>query len=278
LGGVVFAAFSKGSGLRLAKKVAVVMGGSFGWGRAASRRLAREGATVLIVDGDKPRVETACEEIRREGGRAEAIACEPDDFPALKAVAAQLKADGRHVDVLVTHYMRLDWHSVEDCEIDAFERVVRFNLVGPLIATKAFLPLLKESGNGSVIHIGSVDGLFGSPRVPSYSASKGGLVPLTHIMSYEFAPFNIRVNTIASAQTNQIAPADMPASNQLGFEGFPGAAYMKQLNDATPLKRFGTPEEWAGSIAFLASDDSAYVTGTVMVVDCGRTAITPGTP
>jgi NAD(P)-dependent dehydrogenase (short-subunit alcohol dehydrogenase family) len=115
--------------------------------------------------------------------------------------------------------------------------VTLFNLVGPVKAVKAFLPLLKKGKNASIVHLGSVDGLFGAALVPSYSAAKGGLVPLTHIMAYEFARYDIRVNTIATCGTIEMPRLDEDKDAPLGIRGFPGGEYMRRLNAATPLKR-----------------------------------------
>jgi NAD(P)-dependent dehydrogenase (short-subunit alcohol dehydrogenase family) len=255
----------------------VVVGGGAGWGRAISKRLASDGAEVLVVDANPTHVAETCDEIAAGGGRCERFVCPIDDARALNELASQWLDRGRTIDALVTCYMDLDWTSIEDCEIADFERVVLFNLVGPVKATKAWLPLLRRAAGASILHVGSVDGLLGSPRVPSYSASKGGLVPLTHVMAYEFAKYDIRVNAIASAQTVQLPRTQDVASSSIGYRGFPGSDYMAQLNEATPLKRYGPLTDWAGAAAFLVSDDAAYVTGSVLVVDCGRTAITAGT-
>ncbi|MGH6979322.1 MAG: SDR family NAD(P)-dependent oxidoreductase, partial [Brevundimonas sp.] len=180
------------------------------------------------------------------------------------------------LDALVTCYVDIEWSSIENADLEAFDRVLLFNLGGPVKATKACLPLLKRAAGGSIVHIGSVDGLFGAPGVPSYSASKGGLKPLTHVMAYEFAPYDIRVNTVATCQTIELSDSFIETAAR-AYKGFPGGAYMRQLNDATPLKRKGPLTDWAGAVAFLVSDDAAYVTGEVLIVDCGRTMLTPGT-
>jgi NAD(P)-dependent dehydrogenase (short-subunit alcohol dehydrogenase family) len=264
----------------LAGRTAVVVGGGSGWGRAAAVRLAREGAHVAVVDAAAEQVRQVVDVITAEGNSGTGFTCDPADHPGLVAVEGQLTGGRGTVDVLVNNHMHLYWASIEEGDVEEFAAIVRFNLVGPVASTKAFLPALKRAGRGSIVHLGSVDGLYGNPRVPSYSASKGGVVPLTHVMAYEFAPFDIRVNAIASAQTNQVtSDTSTHTLNQLppGWERFPGDWYTQQLADATPLKRYGSPEEWAGPIAFLASDDAAYVTGSVLVVDCGRTGLTPGT-
>lgn len=246
------------------------------WGRAAAKRLALDGAEVLVMDPNAAWVEQTCDDIKAQGGRCEAVVIDIADFIALDAWARERLEQGGRLDALVTCYLDIDWSSIENADIEAFERVLVFNLAGPVKATKAFLPLLKRGESASIVHVGSVDGIFGAPAVPSYSAAKGGLAPLTHIMAYEFARYDIRVNTVASCQTIEL-PAALADSAARAYRGLPGGAYLKQLNDATPLKRKGPLTDWAGAISFLVSSDASFVTGAVLVVDCGRTIITPGT-
>jgi NAD(P)-dependent dehydrogenase (short-subunit alcohol dehydrogenase family) len=245
---------------------------------AICKRLAAEGAYVLIIDPDPYWVQTLESLIKGNGGRCEGHIVEIGNFEALEGLARGWLHEGKVLDALVTCYLDIEWQSIENGDITAFERVVLFNLVGPVKSTKAFLPLLKRAQSASIVHIGSVDGLLGAPAVPSYSTSKGGLVPLTHVSAYELAPYGIRVNTIASCQTIE-APREMlaPGGAPIAFHGFPGPGYLAQLNAATPLKRQGPLSDWAGAVVFLVSTDAAYVTGAVLVVDCGRTVITPGT-
>lgn len=257
--------------LCLSGRRAVVVGGAVGWGAAASRRLAEEGADVIVVDW---RCEAAEALVDGSAGRISFVQAAIDDSGAMIDAAATVNKYS--IDILVTHYMDLDWASVEECRVEDFARVVQHNLVGPVLATKAFLPALKRSNAGSIIHITSIDGVHGSPRVPSYSASKGGIIPLTHVMAFEFAPQNIRVNAIATGQTLQVSEEEKARSIAI-FKGFPGGDYVDQLNAATPLKRSGSLRDWAGTVVFLASDYSSHMTGSVMVVDCGRLTITPGT-
>jgi NAD(P)-dependent dehydrogenase (short-subunit alcohol dehydrogenase family) len=246
------------------------------WGRAAAKRLALDGAEVLVMDPNEAWVRQTCDEIIAQGGRCQGVSLDIADFAALDAWARERSEQRGALDALVTCYLDIDWNSIEHADIDAFERVLLFNLAGPVKATKAFLPLLKRAEGASIVHIGSVDGIFGAPAVPSYSTSKGGLGPLTHIMAYEFARYDIRVNTVASCQTIEL-PAELMDTAAKAYRGLPGGAYMKQLNDATPLKRKGPLTDWAGAISFLVSADASFVTGSVLVVDCGRTIITPGT-
>jgi NAD(P)-dependent dehydrogenase (short-subunit alcohol dehydrogenase family) len=277
---------------RFEGKVAVVVGGASGHGRATSLRLAQEHAEVFVIDGDEGDVEATCSDIISRGGHARGATAVLDDAKALQEVANQWAVDLGTVHVLVTNYVTLEWGSFEECPIEEFERVVKFTLVGPAAATKVFLPMLKEARGGSIVHIGSIDGLFGNPRAVPYSTAKAGLGPFTRITAREFAQFDIRVNTIATGQTNQVTAEELDtgsyqdsapsltattATSEGGVSRYPGSWYLEQLARATPLKRNGPPEEWAGTIAFLASDDASYVSGSIVTVDCARTGLTTGT-
>jgi NAD(P)-dependent dehydrogenase (short-subunit alcohol dehydrogenase family) len=207
-------------------------------GRACADRFTDEGADVVAIDE---------------------ATCDIADVVSLDRVA---ESSGPKVGVLVNCHFALDWSSIESLDVDAWERSIRVNLLGPVICTKAFLPLLRAAGSASVVHLGSIDGTLGNPAVPAYSVAKGGLVPLTHVMAHEFAAYGIRVNCVARA-----AVADNP----------PEAPGSDDVLSATPLGRAAEPQEVAAAVAFLASEDAAYVTGTILTVDGGRSGLTPGT-
>jgi NAD(P)-dependent dehydrogenase (short-subunit alcohol dehydrogenase family) len=171
---------------------------------------------------------------------------------------------GDRVDVLVNAQNVLHWTSIEDSSAAQWNEALRTNLLGPIMSAKAFLPLLKKADPGAIVLIGSVDGTLGNARVPTYSVSKGGLVPLTHVMADEFAAFGIRVNCVARA-----AVAADPPNEEI-------ARQISRTIEATPLRRAATPHEVASAVAMLACADLSYVTGTVLVVDGGRTGLTPG--
>jgi NAD(P)-dependent dehydrogenase (short-subunit alcohol dehydrogenase family) len=218
-------------------RTAVVVGVGNPVGRACAERLAADGARVVEID------ESTC------------------DIAAETSIAPFLARCGPEAHVLVNCHFAVDWTTVEDSDYALWERSIRINLLGPLVCTKVFLPLLRAAGSASVVHLGSIDGTLGNPRVPAYSAAKGGLVPLTHVMAHEFAGYGIRVNCVARA----------------AVVGHPAVPAPEALLRATPLARAAEPAEVAAAVAFLASDDSAYITGTVLTVDGGRSGITPGT-
>jgi len=277
--------------MRMDGQTAVVVGAGTGHGIASALRLALEGARVHVIDSDQQQVDAVVAMISDAGGDACGHRAAIADLAELTKVAAIVAEDSEAVHALVNHHLMIEWGTFEQIDLEHFAEIVRFSLLGPAAATRAFLPMLKAAGGASIVHLGSIDGLFGNPLSVAYSAAKGGLGPLTHIMAREFAPFDIRVNVIATGQTNQVsakvldggtyqdsaASMTATAASPAGTSRFPGNWYMEQLAHATPLKRSGPPEEWAGMLAFLASKDSSYVTGQVMIVDCGRTGLTPGT-
>jgi len=189
---------------------------------------------------------------------------------AARTVAEACEAQWGKLDVLVYCAAAMDfWEEGQDTVAD-WEAVVRVNLLGPVAYTKALLPLLRRSDAGAIVYLGSIDGLLGNPRFPAYSASKGGLVPLTHVMAHDCAP--IRVNCVAAAAISQVGLGDLqpPWLGELFSES-------SSVLEQTPLGRYARPEDVASVVLFLASDDAAYVTGAVLPVDGGRTAFTPGT-
>ena len=254
--------------MRFTGQCAAVVGGGEEIGLATVRRLASEGADVVVIDADSGLVEGACRDAEGSGARALAFTVSLGDPSAAGRVAVACAEQGVQVDVLVNSQNQVPWSSIEHGDLAQWEEALRVNLTGPYVWTQAFLPQLKVSGHGSVVNIGSVDGIFGNPNIPGYSVSKGGLVPLTHVMSYELASYGVRVNLIGRVATT---------GGRSRIEGHVDVdAYLQKLVDATPLGRLGSPEETAAAVAFLSSREASYITGATLVVDGGRTAVTNG--
>ena len=252
---------------RLNGLVAVVIGVGSSIGSACAVRFASSGAKILAVDPNPVAAEEVASTINSSGG--EAVAC-------TAAIGSGADVD-RVVTVCEHAWQRLDVLMNCSAEMDAldadgttnnWESVLRTNLLDPILYTERMLPLLKRSGGASVIYLSSIDGLRGNPNVPAYSVSKGGLVTLVRVLAGRHGGDRIRFNCIASGgilQTPRRARNDRPIAD---------GSLLLQL---TPLRRMARPSDIASAALFFASPESEYVTGTVLAVDGGRIAVTPGT-
>ncbi len=232
-------------------------------GAVFAREFARRGASVWVVDPDRGALTKLVEEIEAQGGSANYVVADASDFDALTGAAQACAREVGAVHALVNCHSEPEMCTIEDSTPQAWQKSITTNLLGPVYASKAFLPLLKKAGGASVVHVGSIDGTLGNPHIPIYSAAKGGLVPLTHVMADEFAAYGVRVNCVARGMMLE--------------RGAPAHARFAPLVAQTPLGRPAYPDEIASVVCFLASDASAYVNGVVLPVDGGRTGITPGT-
>jgi NAD(P)-dependent dehydrogenase (short-subunit alcohol dehydrogenase family) len=249
---------------------AVVVGVADVIGRAVAAAFAADDdmGLVVVVDPSEEAARAAADAVESAGGRARWFVADVADLGAMAQVAAAVAAEASAVAVLVNSHFGIDWTLLRDSTMEAWERVVRTNVLGPVAATKAFLPLLEAAGGAggaAIVHLGSIDGFQGNPKVPSYSASKGAIPALTHVMADELAAAGIRVNCVARAAVAD--PSIVAAS--------PGL--QEQAMACTPLARPARPEEVASVVRFLAGPGSSYVTGTTVVVDGGRSGLTPGT-
>lgn len=261
--------------MQLIDKVAVITGAGSGTGRASSLLFAREGARLVCVDVDDVMGEETCRQVRAAGGEATFVHADLGVADEVAAMAQRCIELHPRIHVLFNNAALLFRDTVENIRMEDWARTLAVNLTGPYLCSRHLLPALQQAGGASIIHHGSIDGALGNPASASYSVSKGGLVPLTHVMAHTLARYGIRVNCIHSGaifESSQGIPVRITPELRDGSYVRDNARVQQ-----TPLKRAGLVEECAAAALFLASDASSYVTGAIITVDGGRTAITPGT-
>lgn len=243
---------------RLDGRVAVVTGGASGIGLASVRRLAAEGARVVIGDMDTTNGPLVAKEV-------DGLFVEVDvtDQAAVEAMFAEAKKAYGSVDVAFNNAgiaLPSD-QSILDTDIDAWRKVQEVNLTSVFHCCKAVLPYMLEQGKGSIINTASFVAVMGAATSQiSYSASKGGVLSMTRELGVEFARRGVRVNALCPG------PVNTPLLQEL-FAADPERAQRRLIH--VPMGRFGEPEEMAAAVAFLASDDSSFMTASQFLVDGG---------
>jgi 2-hydroxycyclohexanecarboxyl-CoA dehydrogenase len=248
----------------LAGKVAVVTGAANGIGRAIALRLAAEGCTVGIFDLDETGALGCAGAIQTQGGHSHVEIVDIGDHGAVGRAVESLEAARGPVDILVNN---AGWDRAAnflDTEPPFWDQVIRINLYGPLNMHHVVLRRMAARGRGSVVNIASDAGRVGSSGEAVYSACKGGVIALTKTLARELVAKGIRLNTVCPGPTET-------AILRSFTEGPDGAKILEGLKRAIPMRRLGSPEDYPGLVAFLASDDAAYITGQTISVSGGLT-------
>jgi NAD(P)-dependent dehydrogenase (short-subunit alcohol dehydrogenase family) len=246
----------------LESKVAVVIGGTSGIGRAIAHGLAEAGADVVPTSRSLPRVEAAANEIEERGRRTLRIAADVADAGSLEIVRDQTIATLGKVDILVNCAGRTKRAPTIDFSEADWAGILDTNLTGTLRACQVFGSHMLERRYGRIINIASLSSFLAFFEVTAYSASKAAVAALTKSLATEWAPHGVNVNAIAPGIFRT------SLNQKLLDETGRGREYLLR----TPMKRFGQIEELAGAAVFLASDAASFVTGEILVVDGGFVA------
>jgi len=250
------------SGRALAGKVALITGATGGIGRATAELFAREGARLIVTDVAQGAVDELAARLATEGVDVVGARLDVSSAENWSEVIDLTRRRFDRLDVLVNLAGIVDWPGIEDTTQDAWDRVIAVNQTGTWLGMKTAMPLLRASGNASVVNTSSVLGLVGSGAAAAYQASKGAVRLLTKTAAVEYATRGVRVNSVHPGVIATPMIQDL-----LDEQGDEQSDIVR-----TPMRRAGVPAEVASVMLFLASDGSSYVTGAELVVDGGLTA------
>lgn len=255
---------------KLSDKVAIVTGAASGIGRAAALGLAREGAAVLVADLNPEGASRVSREIEGQGGKAAPFRCDVSDETSVRHMIEAAVSGFGGLDILHNNAANSDPTlmgrdgAITEMELEVWDATFAVNTRGPMLGCKHAIPHMLERGGGAIINTSSASGLVGDLTRSAYAASKAGVDALTRQVATQYGKRGIRCNAIAPGVIHTPALEANVAAEQIAlYEG----------NHLTP--RLGRPEDIAGMVVFLASDDGAFVTGQVLSVDGGLLAHHP---
>lgn len=241
---------------RFNNKIAIVTGASQIVGKAITEKLAAEGATVVVTDQD----ETDAQETADALPHAVAIRADVTDRRGVQAMVDRVLQKFGRIDVLVNNAGWEKRSPFVDSDPADWDRVIAVNLYGVLHTARAVLPIMAGQRSGALVNLGSEAGRVGSPGGAVYSAAKGGVIALTKSLAREMARHQVRVNCVCPG------PIDTPLITSCA-----GLKLRTALARTIPVRRLGQPADIANAVAFLASDEAAFVTGQTVSVSGGLT-------
>lgn len=252
---------------RLEGKVAIVTGGAVGIGRSCALLMAREGASVAVLDTDESAGEALTADILSSGMHARFWRCDVSKEEDVSRAIREAADHYGRIDILVNNAgiagPNKPTHELSEAEWD---RVQAINVKGVFFCTKHAIPYMRVAGGGSIINLSSIYGLVGGADVPPYHASKGAVRLMTKTDALIYAPDHIRVNSIHPGYIwTPMVEAHLKSMGEL-------EAGKKMVADLHPLGRMGVPDDIAWGAVYLASDEAKFVTGAELVIDGGYTA------
>lgn len=254
--------------MRLQDRVALITGGASGIGLATAERFLEEGARVVIADLSRESGEKAVAALEAKGrGRLEAVACDVSRADAVARLVEGVAAKHGRIDILFNNAGMFVPNELHDVGVEEWDEILRVNLTSVYLVSKHVLPHMLARGKGAIVNNSSVAGLVGDLRSAAYCATKGAVAQLTRAMALDYARRGIRVNAICCGEIE--TPLFVREAGQLGLTV---EEFRARLDEAHPIGRIGRPREAADAVVFLASDESSFITGTLLPVDGGYSA------
>ena len=244
----------------LSGRVALVTGASRGIGESIAKLLAGQGAHVIISSRKIDDCQRVADEIKSEGGSAEAYACHIGEMEQIAGIFAHIKATHGKLNILVNNAAANPYFGhVLDTDLAAYQKTVDVNIRGYFFMSVEGGKLMRESGGGSIINVASVNGIVPGAMQGIYSITKAAVISMTKTFAKECGGVGIRVNALLPGATDTKFASALVKND----------AILNQLLPHVPLNRVAQPDEMAGAVLYLASDASSYTTGTSLVVDGG---------
>ncbi len=246
----------------LTGKVAIITGGRRGMGRADALTLAKAGAKIIVSDISLEECQKVVDEIVSQGGEAMAVKCDVSQKAEVDEMVSQAISKFGKIDILVNNAGIAQFKPFLELTEEDWDKTIDINLKGYFLCAQAAAKEMAKQNSGAIVNIASIamgQVGVGFPALSHYCASKGGIAGLTEALALELAPYGIRVNAVAPGVI------DTPMVDPLKVD----SKVMEGTLARVPLHRMGKPEEISNAVLFLASDDSSYITGSIVVVDGG---------
>ncbi len=251
---------------RLTGKNTVITGGAAGIGLSIAKTFGREEARIAILDCDHARLADGSAALREAGIDAVAHCVDVTDGAGVNAAFGAITDHfGGAMHVLVNNAGIVAFGNIEETEPEVWQRILATNLTGAFLCSRAVLPAMRKTG-GAIVNLASVAGQIGFPRLAAYCASKGGVIALTRQMAVDYTPLGIRVNCICPGR---IAGTELDR----WIRSIDSEEVTQDKIAKYPMGRFGQPDEIAQAALYLASDESAFVSGIALTVDGGLSAL-----
>ncbi|MBW2062213.1 MAG: SDR family oxidoreductase [Deltaproteobacteria bacterium] len=248
---------------RVKNKIVLVTGGGTGIGRATARLFAKEGASIVLMGRRKAPLTRVCREISRMGGKALPITGDVTDEQSVHQVIQNALKGFKRIDILVNSAgVAGEAVPVHETTDEVWAELIDSNLTGSFRMIRAILPFFLEKRKGVIVNVASIAALVGLNHMAAYSAAKAGIVALTRCIAVEYGHLGIRCNCIC--------PGTVETNMTRDYLAYPGR--YQRLSSTNPLNRISRADEIAQGILYLGSDESSFVTGTILVVDGGYTA------